>query len=145
MTRTGRAGALAPARLRIKPPIGANRPVTVPLVERRLAMPSILIGADAQSLAAGVQAAGCVFVGRNSATAFGDYVAGSNHILPTGGTARFASTLSTRQFRRRMPEVRIDSEAAARLGKAGAPIALVEGFDWHARSMEARIGDNQQR
>jgi histidinol dehydrogenase len=104
-----------------------------------------LIGADPQSLAASVQAAGCVFVGRDSATAFGDYVAGSNHILPTGGTARFASTLSTRQFRRRMPEVRIDSEAAARLGKAGAPIALVEGFDWHARSMEARIGDNQQR
>jgi histidinol dehydrogenase len=103
-----------------------------------------LIGADAQSLAATVQAAGCVFVGRASATAFGDYVAGSNHILPTGGTARFASTLSTRQFRRRMPEVRIDSEAAARLGKAGAPIALVEGFDWHARSMEARMGDNQQ-
>jgi histidinol dehydrogenase len=104
-----------------------------------------LIGADAQSLAATVQAAGCVFVGRDSATAFGDYVAGSNHILPTGGTARFASTLSTRHFRRRMPEVRIDPEAAARLAKAGAPIALVEGFDWHARSMEARIGDNQQR
>jgi histidinol dehydrogenase len=104
-----------------------------------------LIGADAQALAATVQAAGCVFVGRASATAFGDYVAGSNHILPTGGTARFASMLSPRHFRRRMAEVRIDSEAAARLAKAGAPIALVEGFDWHARSMEARIGDNQQR
>jgi histidinol dehydrogenase len=104
-----------------------------------------LIGADAQALAARVQAAGCVFVGRASATAFGDYVAGSNHILPTGGTARFASMLSPRHFRRRMPEVRIDSEAAARLARAGAPIALVEGFEWHARSMEARMGDNQQR
>jgi histidinol dehydrogenase len=104
-----------------------------------------LIGADAEALAATVQAAGCVFVGRASATAFGDYVAGSNHILPTGGTARFASMLSARHFRRRMAEVRIDSEAAARLAKAGAPIALVEGFDWHARSMEARMGDNQQR
>ncbi len=104
-----------------------------------------LIGADAQALAATVQAAGCVFVGRASATAFGDYVAGSNHILPTGGTARFASMLSPRHFRRRMAEVRIDSEAATRLARAGAPIAIVEGFDWHARSMEARMGDNQQR
>ena len=104
-----------------------------------------LIGADAQALAATVQAAGCVFVGHASATAFGDYVAGSNHILPTGGTARFASMLSPRHFRRRMAEVRIDSEAAARLARAGAPIAIVEGFDWHARSMEARMGDNQQR
>jgi histidinol dehydrogenase len=104
-----------------------------------------LIGAEVQALAKAVRAAGCVFVGRASATAFGDYVAGSNHILPTGGTARFASMLSTRHFRRRMAEVRIDSEAATRLAKAGAPIALVEGFDWHARSMDARIGDNQQR
>ncbi len=104
-----------------------------------------LIGPEAQALAAAVRSAGCVFVGRASPTAFGDYVAGSNHILPTGGTARFASMLSPRHFRRRMAEVRIDSEAAARLAKAGAPIARVEGFDWHARSMEARIGDNQQR
>jgi histidinol dehydrogenase len=104
-----------------------------------------LIGPEAQALAAAVRSAGCVFVGRAGPTAFGDYVAGSNHILPTGGTARFASMLSPRHFRRRMAEVRIDSEAAARLAKAGAPIARVEGFDWHARSMEARIGDNQQR
>jgi histidinol dehydrogenase len=104
-----------------------------------------LIGAEVQELASAVRAAGCVFVGRASATAFGDYVAGSNHILPTGGTARFASMLSTRHFRRRMAEVRIDSETAAKLAKAGAPIALVEGFDWHARSMESRIVDNQQR
>jgi len=104
-----------------------------------------LIGAEAQALAAAVRSAGCVFVGRASATAFGDYVAGSNHILPTGASARFASMLSARHFRRRMAEVRIGSEAAAKLAKAGAPIARVEGFDWHARSMEARIGDNQQR
>jgi histidinol dehydrogenase len=104
-----------------------------------------LIGAEMQALAATVRAAGCVFVGRASATAFGDYVAGSNHILPTGGTAHFASMLSTRHFRRRMAEVQIGSAAAAKLAKAGAPIALLEGFDWHARSMEARIGDNQQR
>jgi histidinol dehydrogenase len=84
-----------------------------------------------------------VFVGAASATAFGDYVAGSNHVLPTGGAARFASTLSPRHFRRRMAEVRIGA-AAERLAAAGAPIARAEGFEVHAESMEARISENQQ-
>lgn len=101
-----------------------------------------LIGADAEALAPRVQSAGCVFVGAASATAFGDYVAGSNHILPTGGAARFASMLSPRHFRRRMAEVRIDAAGADKLAGAGAPIARAEGFEWHARSMEARMGDN---
>ncbi len=101
-----------------------------------------LIGADVEALAAQVRSAGCLFVGPASATAFGDYVAGSNHVLPTGGAARFASTLSPRHFRRRMADVRIDQRAAAKLAKAGVPIARAEGFEWHARSMEARMGDN---
>jgi histidinol dehydrogenase len=101
-----------------------------------------LIGAEAEALAARIRSAGCLFVGVSSATAFGDYVAGSNHVLPTGGAARFASTLSARHFRRRMAEVRIGEEAARKLAKAGAPIARAEGFEWHARSMLARIGDN---
>jgi histidinol dehydrogenase len=101
-----------------------------------------LIGADVEALAATVRSAGCLFVGAASATAFGDYVAGSNHILPTGGAAAFASMLSTRHFRRRMADVRIGPEAAGKLARAGAPIARAEGFEWHARSMEARMGDN---
>ena len=101
-----------------------------------------LIGADVEALAAKVQSAGCLFVGAPSATAFGDYVAGSNHILPTSGAARFGSMLSPRHFRRRMAEVRIGAAGAAKLAKAGVPIARAEGFEWHARSMEARIGDN---
>ena len=101
-----------------------------------------LIGADAEALAPRVQSAGCLFVGAASATAFGDYVAGSNHILPTGGAARFASMLSPRHFRRRMAEVRIDAAGAGKLAGAGVPIARAEGFEWHARSMEARMGDN---
>jgi histidinol dehydrogenase len=101
-----------------------------------------LIGADVEALAPMVNSAGCLFVGAESATAFGDYVAGSNHVLPTGGAARFASMLSPRHFRRRMADVRIDSAAALNLAKAGAPIARAEGFEWHARSMEARMGEN---
>lgn len=96
-----------------------------------------LIGADVEALAPAVRSAGCLFVGADSATAFGDYVVGSNHVLPTGGAARFASTLSARHFRRRMAEVRI-GPAAAKLAAAGAPIARAEGFDVHAESMEAR-------
>jgi histidinol dehydrogenase len=102
-----------------------------------------LIGADVEALAPQVRTAGCLFVGLNSATAFGDYVAGSNHVLPTGGAARFASTLSPRHFRRTMSEVRIGA-GAAKLAAAGAPIARAEGFDVHAESMEARVRENQQ-
>jgi histidinol dehydrogenase len=104
-----------------------------------------LIGAGAEALAPRVRSAGCVFVGRGGATAFGDYVAGSNHVLPTGGAARFASGLSPRHFRRRMAEVHIDEDAAAGLAPAGASIARAEGFERHAQSIEARIRDNGAR
>jgi histidinol dehydrogenase len=101
-----------------------------------------LIGADVEALAPMVSCAGCVFVGAASATAFGDYVAGSNHVLPTGGAARFASMLAPRHFRRTMGEVRVGA-AVNKLAGAGAPIARAEGFDVHAESMEARVRDNQ--
>jgi histidinol dehydrogenase len=100
-----------------------------------------LIGADLETLAPQVRSAGCVFVGADSATAFGDYVAGSNHVLPTGGAARFASTLSPRHFRRTMAQVHVGA-AAANLAAAGAPIARAEGFDVHAESMHARVREN---
>jgi histidinol dehydrogenase len=103
-----------------------------------------LIGAEAEGLAPQVHSAGCLLVGESSATAFSDYVAGSNHILPTAGAARFSSGLSTRHFRRRMSEVRVGPAAATKLAKAGAPIARAEGFEWHARSMEARVRENPQ-
>jgi histidinol dehydrogenase len=96
-----------------------------------------LMGAGAEALADRVRSAGCVFVGRESGTAFGDYVAGSNHTLPTGGAARFTSGLSTRQFRRRMSVVRIGPAADA-LARAGVPIAEAEGFTRHAESMRVR-------
>jgi histidinol dehydrogenase len=101
-----------------------------------------LIGPDAEALAPRVTRAGCLFVGAGAATAFGDYVAGSNHVLPTDGAARFASGLSARTFRRRMAEVRIPPAAAAALVPAGAAIARAEGFELHAQSMEARIREN---
>ena len=102
-----------------------------------------LVGSDAEALAPEANRAGCLLVGSPSATAFGDYIAGSNHILPTGGAARFSSGLSPAHFRRRFSEVRIGA-AAGELARLAAPIARAEGFEQHARSMEARIRDNGQ-
>ena len=97
-----------------------------------------LAGAEAEALAGRVRAAGCVYVGRDGATAFGDYVAGSNHVLPTGGAARFASGLGVATFRRRMARVSFPPGAAARLAPAGAALARAEGFPVHGESMERR-------
>lgn len=97
-----------------------------------------LAGAAVEALAPAVRAAGCVFVGEAAATAFGDYVAGSNHILPTGGAARFQSAVSPATFRRRMARVSFPDGAAARLAAKGAPLARAEGFPVHAESMERR-------
>ncbi len=100
-----------------------------------------LVGAQAEGLAGAVRHAGAVLVGADSGTAFGDYIAGSNHVLPTNGAARFASGLSPTHFRRRFAEVRI-ADAGGALARAAAPLARAEGFELHARSMEARIRDN---
>ena len=97
-----------------------------------------LVGEEAEALAGRVRNAGCLFVGAGAATAFGDYVAGSNHVLPTGGAARFQSALSPATFRRRMARVSLPGQAAARLAPAGAALARAEGFPVHAESMERR-------
>ncbi|MEA2442605.1 MAG: histidinol dehydrogenase [Thermoleophilaceae bacterium] len=97
-----------------------------------------LAGTEAEGLAGEVRSAGCLFVGRDAATAFGDYVAGSNHVLPTGGAARHASGLSPATFRRRMARVSLPPGAAARLAPHGAAVARAEGFEVHGESMERR-------
>jgi histidinol dehydrogenase len=97
-----------------------------------------LIGAEAEALADKVRSAGCLFVGANAGTAFGDYIAGSNHVLPTGGAARFASGLSVSTFRRRMARVSFSDEAARALAPYGAALARAEGFPVHGESMERR-------
>jgi histidinol dehydrogenase len=97
-----------------------------------------LLGTRAEELAPRITRAGCVFVG--TGTAFGDYVAGSNHTLPTSGAAAFASSLGAHSFRRTFAEVRIGHPEE--LARAGAAIARTEGFELHARSMEARISEN---
>jgi histidinol dehydrogenase len=99
-----------------------------------------LLGSLAEQLAQRVYRAGCVFVG--TGTAFGDYIAGSNHTLPTSGAARFASGLGPQHFRRTFTEVRIADHD--HLARTAAPLARAEGFELHAQSMEIRIGQNRK-
>jgi histidinol dehydrogenase len=100
-----------------------------------------LVTEDATLLANAVRTAGCVFLGPHSATAFGDYAAGSNHVLPTGGAGRFQGPLDPGIFRRRIPTVTVTQEAARELAPTVATLARAEGFPLHAESAEARAED----
>jgi histidinol dehydrogenase len=97
----------------------------------------LLAGRGAAALSAHVRHAGGVFVGMRSAVAFGDYVAGTNHSLPTGGTARWASALRVDDFVRWTSRVSMRGDLRD-LARAGAVIAGHEGMRFHKASMEAR-------
>ena len=99
-----------------------------------------LVGEDAEALADRVTRAGCVFVGPGAGTAFGDYVAGSNHVLPTGGAARYASPLGVHDFRKRTSLIEYSAAAAAAHADAIATLAACEGLDGHGRSARMRGG-----
>jgi len=95
---------------------------------------------DEDALAARVSTAGCIFVGRFAATAFGDYAAGSNHVLPTGGAGRFTGPLGPATFRRRISCVELGADAAAALAGTVDAIARSEGFPVHGESALVRGG-----
>ena len=97
-----------------------------------------LAGEGATRLVNSVRHAGAVFTGPNGGTAFGDYIAGSNHILPTGGAARFASAVGPATFMRRMSVVDLPDAAAVALTPHLAEMAQAEGFPYHRRSAEVR-------
>jgi histidinol dehydrogenase len=97
-------------------------------------------GAD--EIVARARLAGCIFVGEGAATAFGDYAAGSNHVLPTGGAARFGGPLGVRSFMRRASVVTIPAHAAAALAPTVAALARAEGLPVHGESATARAGEN---
>ena len=82
--------------------------------------------------------AGCVFVGAGGATAFGDYAAGSNHVLPTGGAARFGGPLGPATFMRRTSVVSLPEVAAEALAPHVTALARAEGFPVHGESATAR-------
>ncbi|HWO26011.1 MAG TPA: histidinol dehydrogenase [Kofleriaceae bacterium] len=96
--------------------------------------------ADARALVPRCTAAGAIFVGAYSSEAAGDYLAGANHVLPTGGAARYASPLGVHDFRKRTSIVEYGPEAAAAHAAPIAALAACEGLDGHGRSALLRGG-----
>ena len=86
-----------------------------------------------------IRNAGAVFVGRWSSEAIGDYCAGPNHVLPTGGTARFSSPLGVYDFQKRSSLIMVSQQAAKTLGRTAATLAEGEGLTAHARAAAMRI------
>ena len=93
---------------------------------------------DGDALLQQVRNAGAVFVGRAAAETFGDYLAGSSHVLPTDGAARAWSGISVHSFMKAMTAQSITPEAAAALAEPAARLARLEGLEGHARAAEAR-------
>lgn len=116
----------------------ASMPLAVELAEAFAPEHLEICTRNAADLAAQVRRSGAVFIGPHCATAFGDYVAGSNHVLPTGGAARFASALGPATYMRRMSVVEMSDEAVRELTPHLALMARAEGFPLHAASAEAR-------
>ncbi len=113
-----------------------------PLVDRIAPEHLALAVADPDALAARVRHAGAIFLGRHTPEAIGDYLAGPNHVLPTGRSARFASGLSVLDFMKRSSLIGCDATALRALGPAAATLARAEGLDAHALSIALRLGKN---
>jgi len=95
--------------------------------------------ADPEALAAKISNAGAIFIGRYTPEVIGDYVAGSNHVLPTARSARFASGLSVLDFMKRSSILKLDADSLAALGPAAMTLAGAEGLDAHRRSVAIRL------
>jgi len=98
-----------------------------------------LIVKEPEKLAARIHNAGAIFLGPYSAPPLGDYLAGPNHVLPTGGSARFFSPLGTYDFLKRTSIIRAERRALKALAPTITHLARLEGLDDHARSVEARF------
>ena len=111
----------------------------MPLVNRLAAEHLELAVDDPQALFAKVRHAGSVFLGRHTPEAVGDYVAGPNHVLPTGRRARFSSGLSVLDFMKRTSFIQLDPDSLAAIGPAAVALAEMEGLPAHAESVRRRL------
>jgi histidinol dehydrogenase len=101
-----------------------------------------LMLADPEPVFARVRHAGAAFLGAFCPEAVGDYVAGPNHVLPTGRTARFASGLSVFDFLKRTTWMAANAAALGEVGPAAVALAEAEGLQAHARSIAVRLSPN---
>lgn len=98
-----------------------------------------LLVANPQEALGRIRHAGAVFLGEWSTEPIGDYIAGPNHILPTNGTARFASALSVGEFFRRSGLIQLSRQGMLEIGPAAVRLARLEGLEAHARAIEKRL------
>jgi len=98
-----------------------------------------IAAADAERLAGGIRNAGAIFIGAHTPEAIGDYVAGSNHVLPTARSARFSSGLGVLDFMKRTSILKCGPEQLRALGGAAIALGKAEGLDAHARSVAIRL------
>ena len=111
----------------------------VPLVDRLAAEHLELAIDDPDAMFNKIRHAGSVFLGRHTPEAVGDYVAGPNHVLPTGRRARFSSGLSVTDFMKRTSFIRCDEQALRNIGPAAVALATAEGLPAHAASVQKRL------
>ncbi len=98
-----------------------------------------LLTADPHACVELIRNAGGIFVGETSPEVMGDYTAGPSHVMPTGATARFASSLGVHTFLKHVPVVGLSSETARKIGPAASVLARAEGLTAHARAAEMRL------
>ena len=96
--------------------------------------------ADSESLADKIRNAGAIFIGAHTPEVIGDYVAGSNHVLPTARSARFSSGLGVLDFMKRTSLLKLDARALEKVAGAAMTLARAEGLEAHRRSVEIRLG-----
>lgn len=113
-----------------------------PLADRIAAEHLEIATADCEALAARITDAGAIFLGSHTPEVIGDYVAGSNHVLPTARSARFSSGLGVLDFMKRTSVLRLTPDALAALGPAAMTLATGEGLDAHRRSVELRLAND---
>ena len=116
-----------------------------PALADRIAAEHVEIAtADPAALAARIRNAGAIFLGTLTPEVIGDYVAGSNHVLPTARSARFSSGLGVLDFMKRTSILKLDQRSLAALGPAAMTLARAEGLEAHRRSVAIRLPPNSE-
>ncbi len=117
-----------------------------PVLADRIAAEHLEIATrDPEKLADRIRNAGAIFIGKQTPEMIGDYIAGSNHVLPTARSARFSSGLGVLDFMKRTSLLKLDAGALAALGPAAMLLARAEGLEAHRRSAEVRLGKAVER
>jgi histidinol dehydrogenase len=121
----------------------ADLAASIPIVDRLAPEHLEIATENAESLAAAVRNAGAIFIGRHTPEVIGDYVGGSNHVLPTARSARFASGLSVLDFLKRTSILKLGAGQLRALAPSAIALAKAEGLDAHARSVAIRINPGE--